>query len=560
MEDLTRHWRSLSLLDREGAGLHLRSDQATIEHGIVTRFLTKRPLNIEAIANTFTPFWRSKSSFKVQIFDIPLRFKHRKIAEQICEPIGMILHPNETLEYDGGSFTRVRVLMDISQPLCRGRLITLEDDKPHWVSFKYERLPNLSYWGGCLTHDDKDCETWIESEGNLKPEDQQFRSWLRAPPFNALRKKVVSVPVFFAKKNPGHTTPPTMASPLSSPMTVHLATSSTTPPPPRTLNERPGNQGIGNQGAESASVSDPAHRGFLKKSEKSSVPISSKLDDFEKTLQDLDNDIHGFDKTPKVQKSKDRRGLEESQPSHLGTAGPDDGVAGLVFIGQRALQEFHRAQSSPIPTSKSVIPIRWSPPPAGWVKVNFDGAPFKEKNLAGLGGVIHNDIGLIMAAFTQTIPLPTSVEMVKVLAARSALGLAQELCLNKVQLEGDSDINQLEGARTSSYGHIIMDINQLSYAFQCLSFCHTRRPGNKVVHKLARSACLFSPFQVINNGGGSVVGVEISVAMGLALWVWLEMEMEMAGFGWRWLDVYGFDFLDLLDVYEFDFLDLLGLI
>ena len=142
MEDLTKHWSSLSLLEIEGAGLHLRSDQATTEHGIVARFLTKRPLNIEAIANAFTPLWRSKSSFKVknigdhvilflfdnksevdrilstepwsfdkhilvlsrydkditvkaseltkvpfwiQIFDIPLCFRHREIAEQICQ-------------------------------------------------------------------------------------------------------------------------------------------------------------------------------------------------------------------------------------------------------------------------------------------------------------------------------------------------------------------------------------------------------------------------------------------------------------------------------------------
>ena len=257
MEDLTKHWSSLSLSELEGPGLRLRSDQAITEHGIVARFLTKRPLNIEAIANTFTPLWRSKSGFKIknigdhlilfsfdsksdvegilsaepwsfdkhimvltrydkdttikaselikvpfwiQIFDIPLRFRHKEIAKQICQPLGAILPTNETMEYDGGSFIRVHVLLDISQPLCRGRLITLEDGKNHWVSFKYERLPNLCYWCGCLTHGDRDCATWIESEGNLNSKDQQFGSWLRASPFNSVRKKVVLVPGFFAKK------------------------------------------------------------------------------------------------------------------------------------------------------------------------------------------------------------------------------------------------------------------------------------------------------------------------------------------------------------------------
>ena len=49
-------------------------------------------------------------------------------------------------------------------------------------------------------HANRDCEIWIENEGSLKPEDQKFDLWLRAPPFLAFRKKFVSVPGFFVKK------------------------------------------------------------------------------------------------------------------------------------------------------------------------------------------------------------------------------------------------------------------------------------------------------------------------------------------------------------------------
>ena len=45
-----------------------------------------------------------------------------------------------------------------------------------------------------------------------------------------------------------------------------------------------------------------------------------------------------------------------------------------------------------------------------------------------------------MAAFTQIIPLPTSVETMEVLAVRSAIGFAQELNLDQIILEGDSKI------------------------------------------------------------------------------------------------------------------------
>ena len=138
------------------------------------------------------------------------------------------------------------------------------------------------------------------------------------------------------------------------------------------------------------------------------------------------------------------------------------------------------------------------PPPTGWLKVNFDGAIFKEKCLAGIGCIIRNDKGLVMAAFTQVIPLPTSVEMVEFLAARSAIGFAQELSLDQIILEGDSEtcINALSkgGWESSSFGHIINDINFFASAIRSLSFSHTCRLGNKVAHRLARSACNFPLF------------------------------------------------------------------
>ena len=78
--------------------------------------------------------------------------------------------------------------------------------------------------------------------------------------------------------------------------------------------------------------------------------------------------------------------------------------------------------------------------PTDWVKINFDGAIFQAKGEAGLGAIIRNDHGLVMAALTQVIPLPTSMEMVEVLAARRALSFAQELGFDHIILEGDSDI------------------------------------------------------------------------------------------------------------------------
>ena len=69
-----------------------------------------------------------------------------------------------------------------------------------WVSFKYERPPSICYWCGCLTHGDKDCELWINSEGRLIAKDRNYGAWFRAPLSNQIRKSTIVVPGFFQQK------------------------------------------------------------------------------------------------------------------------------------------------------------------------------------------------------------------------------------------------------------------------------------------------------------------------------------------------------------------------
>ena len=52
-----------------------------------------------------------------------------EVAIKICEVVGDVLWPVVSNVSDGGNFLRVQVLVDISLPLCCGRLISLNNKK-----------------------------------------------------------------------------------------------------------------------------------------------------------------------------------------------------------------------------------------------------------------------------------------------------------------------------------------------------------------------------------------------------------------------------------------------
>ena len=185
MDELTNHCKGLSLSDREGPTFNLEEEMATPEFIIAAKFFIRRALNMEAIALTFQPLWRSKNGFKVknmgnhivlfifdnkleveiilenepwsfdkhlmvlqrydkdtlveelqfnqtsfwiQVHDIPIRFMNQKVAAGIYSQVGTIIKKSET-EGEGGSFIRVRVRVDITIPLSRGRMVSLGQGK-----------------------------------------------------------------------------------------------------------------------------------------------------------------------------------------------------------------------------------------------------------------------------------------------------------------------------------------------------------------------------------------------------------------------------------------------
>lgn len=124
-------------------------------------------------------------------------------AKQIGKTIGILSCHGQEAEMIIGDFLKVRVEVDVSKPLYRGKKVIMDDEEEVWVAFQYEKLPNFCYWCGMVYHNDKDCDIWLSSKGSLLLESQEFGAWMQATPFNLGRKTFCSVPrleVFHEKK------------------------------------------------------------------------------------------------------------------------------------------------------------------------------------------------------------------------------------------------------------------------------------------------------------------------------------------------------------------------
>ena len=126
------------------------------------------------------------------------------------------------------------------------------------------------------------------------------------------------------------------------------------------------------------------------------------------------------------------------------------------------------------------------------MKVNFDGAMFNERDKAGIGVIIRNPKGEVMAALSEKIQKPPSAEILELLAAKRAMRFSLETGFNKSVFEGDSElvIKSLRhgGYENSLGGHLIKDILFTVNSFQSISFSHVVRQSNAVAHALAQRA------------------------------------------------------------------------
>ena len=108
MEDLASRWKNLSLFDKEGKKLALAKNKHRVDFVLAAKFLTKRNVNIDAVAKTFRPLWRTRNDFCIRdasdnhlLFTFELESNLEKVL--LGEPWSFDRHLVVLQKYDGTS-------------------------------------------------------------------------------------------------------------------------------------------------------------------------------------------------------------------------------------------------------------------------------------------------------------------------------------------------------------------------------------------------------------------------------------------------------------------------
>lgn len=122
--------------------------------------------------------------------------------------------------------------------------------------------------------------------------------------------------------------------------------------------------------------------------------------------------------------------------------------------------------------------VRRLPPPENCNRANFNAAMFRSLGYAGIKVVVRNHRWEVMAALSQKIELPQTVELAEARAAYRAVKLAQEMNFFRAQAEGDC-LMVIQALKAQAwcntiYGHVIKDTRRLGVALQFCQLQHLR--------------------------------------------------------------------------------------
>ena len=120
-----------------------------------------------------------KASFWIRMHQMPLGCMGREVGHKIGSTVGIVEEVDTDVGGVGwGEYLRVKISLDLTKPLARGRKMKLEGNSI-WIPFKYERLPKFCFQCGVICHGPEGClkKSKLRNQGDPT----QYGLWLRAP-------------------------------------------------------------------------------------------------------------------------------------------------------------------------------------------------------------------------------------------------------------------------------------------------------------------------------------------------------------------------------------------
>ncbi|XP_035542511.1 uncharacterized protein LOC118344870 [Juglans regia] len=169
----------------------------------------------------------------------------------------------------------------------------------------------------------------------------------------------------------------------------------------------------------------------------------------------------------------------------------------LIYNSYQKLRDFKDANAS-CPSRHSDRPqaAEWTPPQVNGFKANWDAAVDRSRCKIGIGVVVRNWEGKVIATMRSQRTLFPEAKLAEALAALKAVILCKHLQLQNLILEGDAlnvvqDINA-ERRDWSTVGLMILDIKAELRGLKSWSFHHIPRSSNCMAHSLAKDAVKLS--------------------------------------------------------------------
>ena len=154
----------------------------------------------------------------------------------------------------------------------------------------------------------------------------------------------------------------------------------------------------------------------------------------------------------------------------------------LVKRASDLLEEYKEAQGQLAISTHLGSVQSWEPSVGLIYKVNVDAAVFADINASGIGVVVRNERGEVMASLAAKGPPVQDSEEAEVMACRKALEFAVDAGFTELVLEGDNmsvmkSITSIRSNR-SRLGHIYADTQCIAAGFQSFSANFVKRRLN----------------------------------------------------------------------------------